>query len=219
MSRRSMRAVAAAGLAVSVLAGCGGGSSDSGMEPDNPAGVMISGVEQDTRFRGAEPASAYQMPDVTLTTTSGEPFNLRTDADSAVTLVFFGYTNCPDVCPLVMSDLTYTYLHLPADVRAETSVLFITTDPQRDDSAALRAYLDRYDDDFIGLTGTLHDIATAADAMGVAIEGRHRLPSGGYDVGHGAQVVGFRGSTAPVLWTEGTPTDDMISDVIELAGS
>ena len=54
--------------------------------------------------------------------------------------------------------------------------------------------------------------------MGVPIEGVKRLPSGGYDVGHGAQVIGFRGNQAPVIWTEGTPVPDMVSDIETLAG-
>lgn len=218
MSALLRRTVAAATVAMVVLtaAACGGSGGES-VRADNPGGVVISGVSQDSRFYGAEPATPYRMPDVTLTATNGEPFNLVTDTAYPVTLVFFGYTNCPDVCPLVMSDLTYTYLHLPPDVRHETQVLFVTTDPARDDRATLRAYLDRYDRDFVGLTGSIGDIVTAADDMAVAVEGRRRLPSGGYDVGHGAQVIGFRGNSAPVIWTEGTSTRDMISDITELA--
>ena len=54
--------------------------------------------------------------------------------------------------------------------------------------------------------------------MGVAIEGTEKLPSGGYNVGHGAQVIGFHDNEAPVIWTEGTPADVMASDIDELAG-
>ncbi|HYO33283.1 MAG TPA: SCO family protein [Nocardioidaceae bacterium] len=205
--------------ATMLLATACGGSEDPAAQADNPAGVIISNVDDDSRYRGAEPAAPYQMPDVTLTTTGGDAFNLLNDAQHPVTLVFFGYTHCPDVCPLVMSDLTYAYLHLPDDVREQTQLVFITTDPARDDPATLQAYLDRYDEAFLGLTGELPDITAAAEGMGVAVEGKHRLPGGGYDVGHGAQVVGFRGSSAPVIWTQGTPPADMISDITELAAS
>ncbi len=204
--------------AVLAVAGCGG-TETSAASPDNPAGVLISGVSQDTQFHGAEPATPYQMPDVTLTATNGQPFNLLHDAAYQVTLVFFGYTHCPDVCPLVMSDLTYVYLHLPAHVRDETQVLFITTDPARDDVATLRSYLGRYDRDFVGLTGSPKNILTVADDLGVAVEGKRSLPGGGYDVGHGAQVIGFHGSSAPVIWTRGTSTRDMISDIEQIAAS
>jgi protein SCO1 len=217
---RGAAAVSLSAVVALSAAGCGGSDSSS-MKPDNPAGVVISGVHQDTEFFGAEPPRPYHMPDVTLTATNGAPFNLVHDTAYPVTLVFFGYTNCPDVCPLVMQDLTATYLHLPTSLRDETQVLFITTDPARDTTAALRRYLDRYDSDFVGLTGKLTDIVSAGDAMGVAIEGRRRLPNGGYDVGHGAQVVGFSGHTAPVIWTATTIGDvhDMVSDISRLAGS
>ena len=82
-----------------------------------------------------------------------------------------------------------------------------------------RPYLDHYNPDFVGLTGSLDTVVKAAHDMGVAIDGTHKLPSGGYDVGHGAQVIGFSGDKAPVIWTEGTPVSDIVSDVTALAGS
>ncbi len=219
-STRAGALVAVVTLAAGVITACGGGSAErAGAQPDNPGGALISGVHEDTRYFGAEPAAPYQMPDVTLESTNGKPFNLITDTSYPVTLVFFGYTNCPDVCPLVMSDLTSAVLHLPDGVRAHTQVLFITTDPARDTPEVLRTYLDRYNTDFVGLTGNLHDIVLAGDSLGVAIEGRNKLPSGGYDVGHGAQVIGFDHDQAPVIWTAGTPVDELVKDVSKLAGS
>lgn len=214
-SSRTFAALALAAVAV-LLTAC---SDDApAPAPDNPGGALISGVEEGT-FRGAEPASPYRMPDLTLTATNGRPFNLVTDTAYPVTLVFFGYTHCPDVCPLVMSDVTSALTQLPPEVREETQLVFVTTDPARDTPVVLRSYLDRYDSDFVGLTGDLETIVTAADDMGVAIEGKQTLPSGGYDVGHGAQVIGFKGDEAPVLWTEGTPVTDMADDIIALAAS
>jgi protein SCO1/2 len=212
--------VSTSALLLVSAAGCGG-SDDSSLHPDNPGGVVISGVHESGPYFGAEPQRPYRMPDVTLTATNDQPFNLIRDTAYPVTLVFFGYTNCPDVCPLVMSDLTSTYLHLPKTLRSETQVLFITTDPARDTLATLRGYLARYDSSFVGLTGSLKDIVSAADGMGVAISGKHKLPSGGYDVGHGAQVIGFRNETAPVIWTGDTigNVNDMVSDISRLAGS
>jgi protein SCO1/2 len=212
--------VSTSALLLVTAASCGG-SAGSSMHADNPGGVVISDVKQNTLYFGAEPQRPYRMPDVTMTATNGQPFNLIHDTAYPVTLVFFGYTNCPDVCPLVMSDLTSTYLHLPKTLRSETQVLFITTDPARDTLPTLRAYLDRYNSDFVGLTGSLKDIVSAADAMGVAISGKHKLPSGGYDVGHGAQVIGFHGNTAPVIWTGTTVgnVNEMVSDISQLARS
>ena len=189
----------------------------TGSDADNPGGALISSAASSGTYLGAEPASPYEMPDVTLEATNSQPFNLVTDTAYPVTLVFFGYTNCPDVCQLVMSDLTSAVLQLPDSVQEQTQVVFVTTDPARDTPEVLREYLDHYDGGFVGLTGDLGDIVEAAEAMGVPIEGRNRLPSGGYDVGHGAQVIGFTGNQAPVLWTEGTPVDDVVDDVVELS--
>lgn len=200
-----------------LLGACGGDPAVSKERPDNPGGVLISAGDDASAFHGAELDRPYRMPDITLTATNGDDFNLVTDTAYPITLVFYGYTHCADVCPLVMSDLTQVIGQLPEDVRRSTQLVFVTTDPTRDTPGVLRRYLDRYDQDFIGLTGPLASITRAADGMGVAIEGTHKLPSGGYDVGHGAQVIGFRGDEAPVIWTEGTPVPDMVSDIETLA--
>lgn len=208
------------GVVVAVLctaaAGCSGDDASS-ERADNPAGVIISDGDQGEYF-GAEPVTPYAMPDVTLTGTNTQPFNLVTDTAYPTTLVFFGYTHCTEVCALVMSDVTSAYLQLPEEIRADTQVVYITTDPARDTPKVLREYLDRYDASFVGLTGDLGDITTAANAMGVPIEGREKLPDGGYDVGHGAQVLGFHDNEADVLWTEGTPAGEMAHDITELTG-
>ncbi len=187
------------------------------VRPDNPGGALISNEQQDTTFLGAEPVQPYPMPDISLTATNDESFNLIQDTPYPVTLLFFGYTHCPDVCLLVMSDLTAALLQLPEDVRDQTQLVYVTTDPARDTPEVLRTYLDRYSEDIVGLTGSLDDISAAAEAMGVAIEGKHRLPSGGYEVGHGAQVIGYLGDQAPVIWTQGTPVVDLVADITELA--
>lgn len=194
-------------LLATLVAGCDGGHAE-GAAPDP--------TDSPTRFHGAS-LGGVPMPDVTLRDTENRPFNLVTDTTDPLTVVFFGYTHCPDVCPLVLSDLALAAARLPDDVARQTQLVFITTDPARDTPAAIRAYLDRYDPAFIGLTGRLRDITTAASALHVPIEGRNRLPGGGYEVGHGAQLIGFAHDRAPVVWTEGTPVDDIVADLAELA--
>ncbi len=209
-------AASAAVAAVAMSSGCGG-DSDAATQPDNPAGVIVSNVQDNTAFEGTEPAKPYTMPDVTLTDTHGDGFNLRRDTTTPVTLVFFGYTHCPDECPLVMSDTTAALHHLPKGVRDKVQLLFITTDPGRDTQPVLRQYLDRYDSGYVGLTGNLGTIKKTARDLGVAVSGKQRLPSGGYDVGHSTQVIGFRGDRAPVFWTLHTPVEEMAADIEKLA--
>jgi protein SCO1/2 len=134
-----------------------------------------------------------------------------------VTLVFFGYTNCPDVCGLVMADIATALSRLEPAVAADVQMLFITTDPARDTGPVLRSYLDHFNPSFEGLTGSMHDIRTVATALGVPVEGIQRLPDGGYDVGHGSQIVGLDAADeAPVVWTEGTPVSDLEHDITVL---
>jgi protein SCO1/2 len=209
------RRAAALCIVAGSLAACSSAANDA---PQNPANVAISGIHRDSTFHGAEPATPYRMPNLTLTADNGQPFNLVTDTGYRVTLVFYGYSHCPDVCPLVLSELAAAYVRLPSAVRQQTQVLFITTDPARDDAEVLQDYLAKFNPSFLGLTGKLSTIRMAAGDMGVPIMGVKRLPSGGYDVGHGAQVIGFRGNQAPVVWTEGTSISDMVSDIEVLAG-
>jgi protein SCO1/2 len=167
-----------------------------------------------TGERNADPAGytggsslpePYSMPEISLIDTSGRPYNLATTPSKPVTLLFFGYTNCPDVCITVLSDVALTLQRLaPAD-RDQIQFIFITTDPARDKEEQIRRYLDRFNSSFVGLTGPLPMIKRAATQVGVDIQGMKKLPSGGYEVGHSAQVIGFSRNSGVVLWTPGTP--------------
>jgi protein SCO1/2 len=167
-----------------------------------------------TGERNADPAGytggsslpePYSMPEISLIDTSGRPYNLATTPSKPVTLLFFGYTNCPDVCITVLSDVALTLQRLaPAD-RDQIQFIFITTDPARDKEKQIRRYLDRFNSSFVGLTGPLPLIKRAATQVGVDIQGMKKLPSGGYEVGHSAQVIGFSRNSGVVLWTPGTP--------------
>ena len=140
------------------------------------------------------------MPEVSLTDTSGRAYNLATTPSKPVTLLFFGYTHCPDVCIAVLSDVSMALQRLaPAD-RDHIQLIFITTDPARDKEKQIRRYLDRFNPTFVGLTGQMSTIKGAASEVGVDIEGKRKLSSGGYEVGHSAQVIGFSRTSGVVIW-------------------
>jgi protein SCO1 len=202
-------------VAVLVLAGCG---ADDEPVASNPGGAVYEPPQDTDGFRGAGLLQLYRMPDVTLTDTSGSPYNLRSDTRRPVTLVFFGYTNCPDVCNLVMADLASALTRLEPALLGKVQPLFVTTDPARDTAAVLGEYVNRFHPAFEGLTGTLPQVKSAATPLGVPIEGMNRLPSGGYEVGHGTQVIGFTADDkARVVWTDGTPVEDLVADIHTLA--
>lgn len=177
------------------------------------SGVVVRRTADPSGLRGAVLAQPYDIPEVTLTDTSGQGFNLRTTPSRPVTLVFFGYSNCPDVCIGVLSDVASALQRVDPAVRGDIQMVFVTTDPARDDARTIRTYLDRFDPTFAGLTGDLGQITQAAESLGVAVEEMKRLPSGGYEVGHGAQVIGIgKDDRAHVVWTPSTPIGDLVHD-------
>lgn len=168
-------------------------------------------------LRGATLDRPYVMPSSSLIDSAGNEFNLVTSTKKPVTLVFFGYTNCPDVCNTVLADIASALTKLDDPVRDQVQMIFITTDPARDDGPVIRKYLDRFDPSFVGLTGSLDSIKAIAQKVGVPVEGMKKLPSGGYEVGHGAQTLGFgKDDKATVLWTADTAIGDLSHDFGQL---
>ena len=206
---RSTAVLFLAAVALLALAGCSGKAE----KPDNPGGAIIRSSQDPNGLRGATLDRPYSMPAATLTDTGGNPFNLVTSTKKPVTLVFFGYTNCPDVCPTVMADVASALTKLDQQVQDQIQMLFITTDPARDTGPVIRKYLDRFDPSFVGLTGSLTSVKDIAKAVGVPVEGMQKLPSGGYEVGHGAQVIGFgKNDKANVLWLSNAAIGDLAHD-------
>ena len=181
-------------LAAALLAGCGGAP-----EEGDVAGAVLT--------------DPYVVPDTPLVDTAGEPFSLASDTDARLTLVFFGYTHCPDICQVVMSSLASAMTRLPEADREDVEVVFVTTDPARDDEQAIRSYLDRFDPSFVGLTGRLDTITRIGGDLGIAVEKGERLPSGGYEVTHSTPVIGIDpDDRVPIVWTEGTSAAEFASD-------
>jgi protein SCO1/2 len=192
----SIAACSLMAVIVLLISGCiAAPSGPTGRRNADPAGYT----------GGSSLPEPYSMPEISLTDTSGRPYNLATTPSKPVTLLFFGYTNCPDVCITVLSDVALTLQRMaPAD-RDQIQFIFITTDPARDKEKQIRRYLDRFNSSFVGLTGPLPMIKRAATQVGVDIQGMKKLPSGGYEIGHSAQVIGFSRNSGVVLWTPGTP--------------
>ncbi len=206
---RRGRLAAALVVLVVTLAACG--SQEQG-----PAATVVSGGDDDG-MHGAVLAEGYQVPDTPLTDTDGATYSLAADTDRPLTLAFFGYTHCPDICQVVMATIASTMTRLDPSQRELVDVVFVTTDPARDDEATLRDYLDRFDPAFIGLTGDLADITSLGDALGVYIEKGRKLPGGGYEVDHGTPVLAIDADDrVPVVWTQGTSAAQLAEDVSQL---
>jgi protein SCO1/2 len=159
----------------------------------------------------------YVVPQTPLTDTDGASYSLADSTDKRLTLVFFGYTHCPDICQAVMSTLASAMTRLDDTDRDQVDVVFVTTDPQRDDEATLRRYLDRFNPDFIGLTGPLATIIRIGRALAIAVEQGDKLPSGGYDITHGTSVLGIDSDDrVPVVWDQETSATQYAADVHQL---
>jgi protein SCO1/2 len=168
-------------------------------------------------FTGAVLHQPYHVPATALTDTDGRPFSLADSTHRRLTLLFFGYTHCPDECPTTMATLASAMLQLDAADRSNVQVVFVTTDPARDTGPVIRHWLDHFSSSFIGVTGPLDTITKVATDVGVPIAKGRRLPSGGYDVTHGTQVLGVDGkNTVPVVWTLGTTAPEFAHDIHQL---
>jgi protein SCO1/2 len=171
--RRGLTAlVVAAGL---LLAGCGGDASagaegheqHGGTEP--PATVAGDAGP----YQGLHLEDPYQKPAFTLTDTTGAPYDVAARTADGPTLLFFGFTHCPDVCPSTMADVALALRSTDPAVAERTTVVFVTTDPARDTPEVLGEYLGRFDADlptsFVGLTGDQQQIDQAQLAAGVPL--------------------------------------------------
>jgi protein SCO1/2 len=143
--------------------------------------------------RGEPPQTATELPeprplaDVRFVDKLGREAHFR-DFEGNFTLLFFGFTNCPDVCPLTLS--------LLAQVRAEVAsraprftprVLFVSVDPRRDTPERIAAYLNNFDPEFAGVTASDEALAPLLAALGVAVE-KHDHGGASYNVVHTSAV-------------------------------
>jgi protein SCO1 len=201
--------VAAALLAVLPVAGC---ASPSSSAQDGP--IANLSTHDDDGLNGIVLPKPYDAARVSLEDTAGMPYDLATDPAKPLTLVFFGYTHCPDICQVVMANIAAGLVRLDADQRAKVGMVFVTTDPRRDTAKVLRSYLDRFNPSFDGLTGPIRTVVRAAKAFDVPIEHGQKLASGGYDVTHGTNVIGLRpDGTAPYVWTQSTTPGSLADDI------
>src|SRR5882757_11536179 len=124
-----------------------------------------------------------RVADFQLTDHQGQPFTAR-ELQGRPSLVFFGFTHCPDVCPTTLVKLAQVK---KAAAIAGLQVLFVTVDPQRDTPTAMGLYVHAFDPEFIGLTGDQKAIEKISAGFGVAAL-RVDLPGGEYTMDHSAAV-------------------------------
>jgi protein SCO1/2 len=151
--------------------------------------TACGGVASTEDLQGVLVDPAQPKPQFTLTDTAGDPYDFAAETEGKLTLLYFGYLNCPDICPVHLAQIAETFDRIP-DVARDAEVVFVSVDPSRDSPQEIRAFLDDFDERFVGLTGTLDELEAAQTAAGVPVavfvgEGDD------YTVNHAAQVIAF----------------------------
>jgi protein SCO1/2 len=200
--------------------------------------AACGGTEEPAQLTGTELDPPFEVSSTPLVDTDGAAYSLTEDTDKDLTLVFFGYTNCPDICGQVMATLAGTLTRLDEAQKDRLDVVFVTTDPKRDTPAVLRRWLDQFSTSFVGLLGTPAEIARAETAAGVAVAApgppvptvsghpdEHPTEPGapithkhfgplGYSVTHSAVILAYDADDRlPVLYPGGVTVSDIAQDL------
>jgi protein SCO1/2 len=204
---RAWISVAAVSICLSMsAAGCGGSSSPAGQ------GTGGTAAQEGVALHGGVLHPADVEPAITLTDTAGTSYNIAARNHGKVTLVYFGYTHCPDVCPTTMADIAQALRQSSSEVRSHVSVVFVTVDPTRDSLPVLRHWLDGFNPAFVGLRGSLRSVINAQHAAGLPAS---RVSKNGKTVEHSAEVLAYTPDhMAHVIYFEGPSTiDDLTHDL------
>lgn len=165
-----------------------------------------------TAWAGTLDQPAFHKPEFTLTDDTGHPYDFDQRTKGQLTLLYFGYTHCPDFCPITMATLAGALNDLQGK---SVTVVFVTTDPARDTPAVIRKWLAQYDADFVGLTGTSAQLAAAQKAAGVSVaQAEAPDKDGNYQVGHAASVLAYTPDGLQHLsYPYGTTQADWVHDI------
>lgn len=128
---------------------------------------------------------AERTPGFTLTAHDGKPFSLG-DLEGDVVALYFGYTHCPDICPLTLNNFARAKELLPEDLQDEFQVVMLTADPARDTPETLARYVPFFDEKFIGVSGSEADVAEVLEDWRIYVEYGEPDENGSYLVGHPA---------------------------------
>lgn len=170
------------------------------------------------QWTGAPLNPPLAKPAFTLTDDHGGPFDFQTATAGKVTLLYFGYTHCPNLCPENMAMLAFALKDVPTTIRAKIAVVFVTTDPTRDTPSVLATWLGKFNSTFIGLTGSTTQINVAQAFSHVPLASPVPGATGaGYLVNHAAQIIVYTpDDIAHLEFFEGMPASGVARDLDRL---
>jgi cytochrome oxidase Cu insertion factor (SCO1/SenC/PrrC family)/copper(I)-binding protein len=178
--------------------------------------VACTGERSVGTFRGVVLNPPLAKPSFSLIDVNARRYDFEAETRGKVALLFFGYTHCPDVCPLHMANIAAVLRRMPAEDRARVVTVFVTTDPERDTPDRLREWLGNFDPSFVGLTGNKTELSRALQSVGLAEASREYAgtDSANYFVSHGAQVFAFaRDGMAYTIYPFGIRQEDWTNDL------
>jgi protein SCO1/2 len=190
----------------------------SACEPSTATAFTASNLgEGEDGWRGIplELEPPRTLPDVTLTDVDGREVALADDLAGRPVLLFFGYTSCPDICPIHLRTIASSMEVLGVSTQ-QIQVVFVSVDPERDTPERIREFTTAFDRRFLGLRGDLDVVQqalTQLDLPGPVVEGPD--PRGEGDlIGHPAQVIGFdHEGVARRVWPFGVRRADWVEDL------
>jgi protein SCO1/2 len=178
------------------------------------ASLLTAQQSNTSVYRGGIVTPPLPKPTFVLTDTSGAAFDFRQRTEGYVTLLFFGYTNCPDQCPMHMANLGAALKKVPTGIADQVKLVFVTTDPLRDSPAVVRQWLDLFDRRSVGLTGTERAIEAVERATGVPLATKTGPANGNYGVAHANFVLAYsKDNLAHVIYPGGVSQDDWVHDL------
>ncbi|MCE2984318.1 MAG: SCO family protein [Burkholderiales bacterium] len=176
------------------------------------AALILSGCTPSTpTFQNTDISGADFGKNFTLTDHTGKTRSLS-DYQGKVVLIFFGFTQCPDVCPTTLAELSEVMKKLGSGAD-RVQVLFITVDPERDTQTVLGQYVPAFDPRFVGLTGSVEQIAAVAKDF-KAFYQKVPTPNGSYTVDHFSGMYAFDATGRIRLFIRyRAPMDSVVADV------
>lgn len=173
----------------------------------------------DQQWRTTDISEMMPALDFDLVNEDGVEVDETRYADKA-TLLYFGYTHCPDVCPITLAKMATALRRLDADVREHLQVLFVSVDPSRDTPEILKQYTDAFGPEFIGLTGERANIDAVANRYRVTYDYDDEDAHGNYTVTHTSAVFAFDAQGDAHFMIRDTDTvESVVSDLNQLVSN
>ncbi|RDS81198.1 SCO family protein [Dyella monticola] len=179
------------------------------------AGLLLAGCQRQEQAMPWELTDiSGHMPDLAfhLTDDQGKAVSAA-DYRGKVTLLYFGYTHCPDVCPLTLAHL-HVVLQRLGPLADDVRILFVSVDPARDTTEVLHQYVTAFDPHAVGLTGSPSDIEALTKRYRAAFTREPNKGGGGYDVSHSSGIYIFDATgKARLLATPSDSQDKLVHDL------